>query len=226
MLYYLKKLVIIVLAINGLACYSQIGADELIQKLKDKTSKVISFEVDATVKIDVDFINIKDRQVRIKYEAPDKFEFDTKGLVLLPKNGVEMEYMTLFNEKHTAIEAGNELIGEVMTQIIKVIPESIDSDIILAQLWIDPQENRIMRMKTFTRQSGSYLMDFEYSSNEDILPVRLVVTFEIQNMSVPVKMMNDFMNDFSTESDSLPKDARVIIEYSNYDISTKQPILP
>jgi len=226
MVYYLKKIFIIVLAASGITCYSQTGADDLVQKLKDKTGKVMSFEVDATVKIDVDFIDIKDRKVKIKYVAPDKFEFDAKGLVLLPKNGVEMEYMTLFNEKHTAIEAGNELVGKVMTQIIKVIPESIDSDIILAQLWIDPQENRIMRMKTFTRKSGSYLMDFEYSSNKDILPIRLVVTFEIQNMSIPMKMMNDFMNDSSVEPDSLPKDARVIIEYSNYKISTKQPILP
>jgi len=130
--------------------------------------------------------------------------------------------MTLFNEKHTAIDAGNEIIRDRMTQIIKVIPESIESDIILAQLWIDPLEYRIMRMKTFTRESGSYVMDFEYNSKEALLPDRLEVTFEIQNMSIPMKMMNDFMMDQSTPPDSLPKDARVIIEYSNYQISVKQ----
>jgi len=222
MIHKIKYIFISIFFISGVSCYSQTTAADLVQKLKNKTASIQSFEVDAIVKVDVDFINIKDRKVKISYEAPDKFSFDAKGLVLLPKNGVEMEYMTLFNEKHTAIDAGNEIIRDRMTQIIKVIPESIESDIILAQLWIDPLEYRIMRMKTFTRESGSYVMDFEYNSKEALLPDRLEVTFEIQNMSIPMKMMNDFMMDQSTPPDSLPKDARVIIEYSNYQISVKQ----
>ncbi len=202
--------------------YGQTSADSLINILKEKNNKIQSFEVDAIIKIDVDFINIKDREVKISYLAPGKFSFDAKGLILLPKNGVQMEYMTLFNESHTAIDAGQEDVRGVKTRILKIIPESLESDIILAQLWLDPQNVRILRMKTFTRISGSYIIDFEYSKPEEILPSRLVVIFEISNMSIPVKMMNDFMKDPASTPDSLPKEAKVIIEYSDYKVSLKK----
>ncbi len=202
-------------------CFGQISADQLVKGLGDKMNQIESFEVDAVIKVDVEFINIKDREVRIKYQAPDQFIFDTKGLALLPKNGMQMEFLSIINGEYVSIEAGNETIGNTITQIVKVIPESLDSDIILAQFWIDPIESRIMRMKTFTRKSGSYMIEFEYESQDDFLPSRLVVAFEISNMSIPIKMMNDFMQNSSTEADSIPKQARVIVEYSNYKITTK-----
>jgi hypothetical protein len=214
-------LLTIAYAAGSISCLAQITANELIEGLKAKTNSIKSFEVTARIKVDVDFIDISERQIKITYKAPDKFSFDGEGLVLLPKNGVQMEYMSLLNSNHTAIESGNELIGGTNTRIIKIIPESIDSDIILAQLWIDPGNTRLLRMKTFTKSSGSYLIDFTYAGSEDIMPSILVVNFDISNMSMPVKMMNDFMK-IKVEADSEKteslKEAKVIIEYSGYKI--------
>lgn len=214
---------LLLLLLVSLPSIGQSNADLLIEKLKKKTDQIQAFEVDAIIKVDVDFINIKDRELTINYKAPGEFTFDAKGLLLLPKNGVQMEYMTLFNNSHTALEAGQETIAGTKTVIIKVIPESMESDIILAQLWIDPLEERILRMKTFTKTSGSYVINFEYAKTGDSLPSILEVTFEISNMSIPVKMMNDFMSQSGTESDSPPKDAKVIIEYSDYKITYMNP---
>jgi len=216
-----KIIAAFLMVIPGLNASGQSSADQLVLGLKDKMNRIISFHVYAKIIVDVDFISIKDRQVSIHYQAPDKFEFDADGLALLPKNGMQMEYMTLLKDDYTAIDAGQEVINNFNSHIIKIIPESIESDIILAQLWVDPDNIRIIRMKTFTRKSGSYLIDFEYLQNKDILPSRLVVTFEISNMSIPVKMMNDFMKDPGAKPDSLPKEARVTVEYSNYRITAK-----
>ena len=117
---------------------------------------------------------------------------------------------------------GEEIVRGINTRMVKIIPESIDSDIILAQLWIDPLETRILRMKTFTKTSGSYVIDFEYAQTEDFLPSKLEVTFEISSMSIPVKMMNGFKKDPAVTNDSIPKEARVIIEYGDYSISLKK----
>ena len=51
--------------------------------------------------------------------------------------------------------------------------------------------------------------------------MRLIVIFEISNMSMPVKMMNDFAMDPDKAVDSLPDKAQVIIEYSDYKITYK-----
>ena len=216
----------ILLIVVSILLFSQAGntqteADKLINAIREKSNSIQSFEVQATIHVDVEFINIKDRQVKINYEAPDQFDFDAEGLLLLPKSGVQMEYMTLLNEEFTAIEAGTDNVRDVFTKIIKVIPEALESDIILAQLWIDPEENRIMRMKTFTRSSGSYLVDFEYKNPKDLMPMRLEVVFEMGNMSVPMKMMTDFMSKNASKEEAIPDEARVIIEYSDYNITLK-----
>ena len=209
------------LALIALPGYTQESINSLIEELKKSTGEISSFEVKALIKVDVEFINIKDREVKIIYEAPDKFSFEGKGLILMPKNGVQMEYMSLLNDNYTAIGAGTEQIDQIKAEIVKIIPESIESDIILAQLWIDPGFPRILRMKTFTRSSGSYVIDFDYGVGEPRLPSRLVVTFEIKNMSIPVKMMNDFALDPAMSGDSVPDKAKVIIEYSDYNIRYK-----
>ena len=214
-------LLIIIFTAGASACIAQSTADELVEGLRAKSNSIKSFEVTARIKVDVDFIDISERQVKVTYKAPDKFSFDGEGLVLLPKNGVQMEYMSLLNSNHTAIESGSENISGINTMIIKIIPESIDSDIILAQLWIEPENTRLLRMKTFTKSSGSYLIDFSYAGPEDIMPSKLVVNFDISNMSMPVKMMNDFMkikSEAGSEKTESLKEAKVIIEYSGYKI--------
>lgn len=210
---------LIFLAMMGLSVIAQPSSEDLIEGLRNKTNRVKYFDVNATILVDVDFIDISERQVKITYQAPGKFTFEGQGLVLLPKNGVQMEYMSLLNDNYTAIDSGSETVGNTSTRIVKIIPESIESDIILAQLWIEPELLRLVRMKTFTRSSGSYLIDFDYAAREDILPSSLVVLFDINNMSMPVKMMNDFMNKNKAESTDETKEAKVSIRYSDYRIT-------
>jgi hypothetical protein len=198
-------------------------AETLLKAVAHNMDKISRFEADALVKVDVDFINIKDRKMKVKFESPDKFTFEAEGLALLPKKGLQMDYLQLLKAKYTAIDVGEEIINKCKTRIIKVIPEAEDSDVILAQLWVDPVLSRIMKMKTFTRKSGSYVIDFVYDTNFRPLPDILTVSFEINNMTFPTKAMNELMTKGIQKPDSIPKKATVIVQYSNYKIVNKQP---
>ena len=201
---------------------AQQSPDDLLNGLKSRMDLIAGFQADALINVDVEFINIKEREVMIIFTAPDKFDFDAKGIALMPKNGMKMEYMGLIYGANTAIPVGSEPVRDIHTQIIKVIPESIDSDIILAQLWIDPVSYRIMRMKTFTRESGSYLINFFFNEKDGILPYKLEVRFDIENMGMSARMMNEFMGKTrESETDSLPKEAKVLVEYRNMVITMK-----
>lgn len=196
-------------------------AESLLKAVGQSMDKILRFEADALVKVDVDFINIKDRKMKVMFESPDKFSFKAEGLALLPKKGLQMEYLQLLKAKYTAIDVGEEVVKNRKTRIVKVIPEAEDSDVILAQLWIDPELSRIMRMKTYTRKSGSYVIDFEYNTNFRPLPDLLTVSFEINNMTFPSKAMNEMMTKGIQKPDSIPKKATVIVQYSNYKIVSK-----
>lgn len=213
-------LITLICAFHGLSTPAQ-DAESMLKAVGQNMDKILRFEADALVKVDVEFINIKDRKMKVRFESPDKFTFDVEGLALLPKKGLQMDYMQLLKNKYTAIDVGEEVVKKRTTRIVKVIPEAEDSDVILAQLWIDTELSRIMRMKAYTRKSGSYIIDFDYYTNFRPLPDLLTVSFEINNMTFPTKAMSEIMTKGIQKPDSLPKKATVIVQYSNYKIVSK-----
>lgn len=214
--------VCILLYLTSFSGWSQVTAESLLEGLGGQMDQIERFEADATVFIDVEFIDIKERKVKIRFQQPDQFTFDAEGLALLPKNGLQMEYLSLLQQTYTALLIGEEEINGVTTHQLKVIPEADDSDIILAQLWIQPDTYQLYRMKTFTRKAGSYVIDFAYGEPDMPLPKKLTVTFEINNLIFPSKSMSDIMSQGIQQPDSLPKEARVIVEYNNYQIEYKK----
>ncbi len=211
----LLSLLFLVIGINANA---QTDPNQLLEALALNMSKIENFQVDAKINVDVDFIKIKERIVRIKYVKPDQFTFDTDGLALLPKSGMQMEYLGLINQEYTAIQAGEEDIDGIHTIIIKVIPEQEIEDIILAQMWIDPKLLTVMRMKTYTKKSGSYVIDFKFARHPFNLPDQLIVTFDISNMSIPAKMMSEF-RPLEGKIKEGPSEAKVVVQYSNYRVN-------
>jgi hypothetical protein len=115
--------------------------------------------------------------------------------------------------------SGQEDIGGIRTKIVKVIPEQESEDIILAQMWIDPQKSRIVRMKTYTKKSGNYVIDFFYTDHPFNLPDRLEVNFDISNLSLTTKMMSEFHPETGKIKEE-PSQAKVIVQYSNYRINS------
>jgi hypothetical protein len=200
--------------------WSQVDeARDLLNSLGKNFDKLEQFKVDAVIKVDVDFIKIKERLVKISFKKPDVFTFEAEGLALLPKNGMQMEYMTLINKGYTSILSGQEDIGGIRTKIVKVIPEQETEDIILAQMWIDPLKSRIVRMKTYTKKSGNYVIDFFYTDHPFNLPDRLEVNFDISNLSLTTKMMSEFHPEAGKIKEE-PSQAKVIVQYSNYRINS------
>jgi len=210
---------IIGLWVLGFGLYGQEDeAKTLLEALGKNFDQLDHFQVDAVIKVDVDFIKISDRFVKIKFQKPDRFTFEAEGLTLLPKNGLRLEYLTLIEKGYTSILAGQEDVEGIRTKIIKVIPEIESEDIILAQMWIDPEANRILKMKTYTKKSGSYLIDFKYNHHPFNLPDQIVVTFDISAMTIPAKMMSEF-NATAEKVNEAPTQAKVIVQYTNYRVN-------
>ncbi len=216
------KNILFFLALFGTAsfpAFSQLSAEDLSWAVAEKMQRVEKYEADVLIKVDVDMVNIKDREARIFFEQPDKFEVKAKGIALLPRKGAEMEYLALLNEEFTAIEEGTEVLDGVTTRLIKVIPMGSDSDIVLARLWIDEENLRIEKMETFTKSSGTYLVDFAFADHPYDLPDSIRVEFDVQDMSLPAAMTGD-LEALSKKLDR--KGATrgiVILEYSNYKVN-------
>lgn len=198
--------------------FSQPDPYNILKAVNDKLAKVKNYTADVLIKIDVETIKIKDRKARISYTHPDKFEFKADGFILLPKNSGQGDFLKILHQKSNAIYIGEEMINNTKTSIIKVIPAELNSDIILAELWIDIKKSLVVRMKTYTKQSGSYTVNFEYANNPFDLPERVIVEFDLKGIKLPSKFSGD-LEDLSKQISKGNTKGKVILIYSNYQIN-------
>lgn len=87
----------------------------------------------------------------------------------------------------------------------------------MIKLWIRTDDYLVARSETFTRRSGSFLIDFNY--DDLILPSSLVFSFEARGINIPWKFIGN-----SVEIDKVKmmedeiKVGKVNIKFSNYKI--------
>jgi len=194
---------------------------ELLTDFREHMLKVHDYKAKVNIKVDVDFINIKDRKAVVFFEQPDKFEFSAGGFALLPKKGMEMEYLELLQTDYTAIGAGTKMIDSVETQAVKVIPNNDSLDIVLAKMYLNPKTKLIHRMQTFTKESGTYTINFTYADHPYDLPDQLEIIFDVKNQKLPVSLTGD-LKSIGKKMKEAEKRARVFINYSEYEVNRKK----
>lgn len=198
---------------------AQEDAAELMKAVADRMQQVEKYNADVLIKVDVEFVKIDERKAKVFFEKPDKFEIKAKGIALLPKKGAEMEYLELLNSDFIAIEEEPEDLNGRETRLIKVIPSDPEMDIILARIWVDEDKLRIEKMQTYTKSSGSYLVDFSYAGNPYDLPSKIEVEFDVEDMSLPASMTGDFESLSKKLERKGATKGTVILEYSNYEVN-------
>jgi len=216
------KILFVLIAFSFIAAgiQAQVDADKLLKSVGTRLSKINGYTVDLLIKVEVDMVKINDRKAKLTYQKPNKFKFDSEGFLLLPKTGMEMDYMKLIEKQANAIYIKDEFVNNVSTHLIKVIPVDPASDVVLAEMWVDPKKAVVMRMKTYTKESGSYLVNFYYTNHPYNLPDRMIVEFDVKGSKIPQKIAGGEFN--SKEKELLFKDSKgkVIVIYSNYKVTT------
>ena len=220
MKYIIPNIILILFFLQN--SFSQLNPTDLANSVGNKMQLVDNYSANVVIDIDVDFVNIEQRKAKVFFEKPDKFEIKSTGIALLPKRGAEMEYLELFNTDFTAIEEKTEQINNTEARLIKIIPMGADIDIVLAQLWIDEENLRILRMQTYTKSSGSYRIDFSYKDHPFDLPSVISVEFDVQDMSLPAAMTGD-LEALSKKLEKKGVTKGVItLNYSDYVVNEKK----
>lgn len=213
----MKKIISVIILFTVSILNAQNNADEIVKNLLAKLDKVNAYTADVTIKVDVDFVNIKDRKAKVIYQKPDKFEINADGFALLPKNASNLEHIKLLREAHTAIYQGEETVGSNKLAIIKIIPSSSDSKVVLAELWVDTQKNNISKMKTYTKNDGTFSIDFSYSDHPFDLPDKVKIEFEISSNKIPSYMTGQ-VGEMKKDNKEEQAKGIVILDYENYNV--------
>lgn len=200
----------------------ELTADELLKKVKAKMDKVNDYVATGKMKTDVVFIKAPIANIKSYYKKPNRFAIKRDGGVsLLPKGGVSVNVSSLLlTEDYTAIDAGKTILGTTAVRIIKLLPTSDKSDVVLTTMYIDEANFLIRKASTTTKENGTYDMEMQFGKYAEWgLPDKVMFSFNTKDYKLPKGITLEY--DDGTKRPELPKNkkGRVEITYSAYVIN-------
>jgi outer membrane lipoprotein-sorting protein len=215
--------VILCLSITNLFAQSK-DAAKILDAIKQKFAKINDYQVDVNIKVDVNFIKMPDRKAKLYFKQPDKTKFQAEGFALLPKQGFSFSPVQLLKDDYSAIYVRSEVIDGKKVDVIKIIPDSDTSDIVLSTLWVDQSINAMRKVETIGKKSGNITIDFKYDSNNYSLPAEVKFTFNLGEGPILPEPDNDKNNPAAMKHMGRgPIKGSAILTYTNYKINQGIP---
>jgi outer membrane lipoprotein-sorting protein len=144
---------------------------------------------------------------------------ESTGFALLPRQGLNFSTANILKDEYTAILAKEDVIDGNDVYLIKILPLSDSSQVILSTLWIDKEKYVVYKIETTTKSSGTVGINLSYSEQEaHALPSRIVISFKVEQMNLPPGMTGEFEANQETQKDG-PMTGTVTVEYQNYKVN-------
>lgn len=134
----------------------------LLQEVKNKLERVNDYSVNILIKIDVDFLKIKDNKARLYFKKPDKVKMDSRGFMMIPKASLNFSPASLLKRDFLPVYIKADTLDSTVSDVLKLIPTDNSSDIILATLWIDRKNAVVNKIEANTKNSGNFSIIFSY----------------------------------------------------------------
>ncbi len=231
----MKKILITLLLIAAVTVFAQTkDPNKLLDAVRQKFSKVSDYKVDGIVKLDMSFIKVPEMKAKIFFKKPNKIKVNAEGFAMIPRQGLQFSPADLLKEDFTAIYVRSETIDNREIDVIKTIPSSDSSEIVLSTLWIDAAESVIRKVESTSKKGGTTQIELSYDNYKFGLPSQLKLSFNLGNIQMPVNAPNQ--TNESETADAAKKSRRrrglpegtslkgsVIMTYTNYQINKGIP---
>ena len=198
----------------------------LLDQLRAKMDKVQDYKADASLIVDVPFLKIPARQVVIYFNRPDQFIIENQsGISITPKAGVNTNlYSFLQSNEFTAILGGETTWQGQKLRVLKLLPLSDKSEVVVSTLYIDESHALVRKISNTTRENGTYELELNYGKLQNWgLPDKVTVSFNTRDFKLPKGLAFDYEegNTAADKPTTAAKDqtGKVIISYSRYLIN-------
>ena len=197
----------------------------LVANTKSKIEQVKDYTALGKMKTNVSFLKLPIANIKLYFKNPNKFKLKSeKGVSFVPKGSININLNSLFAENNfTIIDAGSEKIDNITVRVAKLLSNDDNSDLVLTTLYIDPVRFLILKIKTTTKESGTYELKMNYKKYAEYgLPDKILFSFNTKDYKLPKGITFDF--DDGTTNKSTPKTEKfkkgeIEILFSNYEIN-------
>lgn len=213
----MKSLLLVVFILTGVVGFCQ-TAEEILKGVIDKIDLVEDYQADVQIKAAIPFIKVPIAKATIYFKQKDKFKVESKGIAILPKQGMSDLTGFLSNEKkYSAVLGEAKTINEHKTRLISILPTDENSEIILAKVYISTSEDLIYRTVLTTKSSGTVSIDYEYNLNKKYgLPNKMTFTVDIKKFKMPKSVASDIRNNEKKKKYKENEKGTIVLTFSNY----------
>ncbi|UCH20628.1 MAG: hypothetical protein JSU83_19145 [Deltaproteobacteria bacterium] len=218
-LFFISILLIVAVNLNRVHARSA-GPVDILKTVLAKQNQINDYQVNIEIELDVDFINMPVKHAVMYYKQPEKVKFKSNEFLMLPKRGLNFSLRKILKDDFTSIFAGYEYFDKRRHYIITVIPTKKKSDIVLSTIWVDAELFIISKVENNTRADGSYVIDFTYGDESNVLPAEMKITFQMAHFNIPLKFIGKPLEIDRQKLEKKEKKTGVVyIRFSNYKIN-------
>ena len=220
----MRKLLVSILLFTVQFSFAQ-SADEIVAKLKAKLVSVKDYEAVGKLKTDVAFLKIPISAVRIFYKYPDLFRIKKDGgISVLPKGGIKVNMSAMIADgNYTALLAGRIKWKDQDLAMLKLIPNDMNSDVVITTLYVDDKEMLIRKSITSTKENGTYEMEMDYGKYAKWgLPDKAIMIFNTKDYKLPKGITFEYDAGVANKAKSpkqLSNKGRIEIIYQTYEVN-------
>jgi outer membrane lipoprotein-sorting protein len=231
----MKKYLTAFLLIAAVAVSAQTkDPKKLLDAVRQKFNKVNDYKADALVRLDMSFIKVPEMNAKIFFKKPDKMKVDAEGFAMIPRQGLKFSPADLLKEDFTALYVRSETIDNRKIDVVKAIPNSDSSEVILSTFWLDAAESVIRKVESTSKKGGTTQIELSYDNYEFGLPSQIKLSFNLGNIQMPGNVPNQSNENEAADPDKKHKRRRglpegsslkgsVIMTYKNYQINKGIP---
>ncbi len=226
----MKKVLLTLCIITAVSISAQTkDPNKILDAVRQKFNKTNDYQVDVSVKLDMSFIKVPDMSVKVFFKQPDKVKLQSEGFAMVPKQGLNFSPAQLLKGDFTTIYVRSETIDNHKIDVVKVIPNSDSSDVILSTLWIDAAESVIRKAETTSKKGGTTKVELSYDNTKFGLPSQVKLFFNLGEMQIPPALSNQTTENKESDDkgrrrnkaigEGMSLKGTVTMNYKNYQIN-------
>jgi outer membrane lipoprotein-sorting protein len=215
----MKKLMMLLILVSAVSAQNK-DPQKLLDAVMNRFNKVRDYQASIVVKLDMEMVKVPESKARVYFKQPDKFKIVSEGFSMLPKQATKFSPTQLLNFDYTPVYVRAETIDNQKLDVVKIVPNSDTSDVILSTMWIDPKESIVRKVETSTRRGGTVVTELKYDAISIPLPIFLKFSFNLGEVELPKSpSSNQQSNNQQSGMHTAKLKGSVLMSYSDYKIN-------
>lgn len=193
--------------------------NQILHGVYKKMRSVKDYAADVRVKADIPMIKSVPVQARVYFKQPDQFKVESESIVILPIQKLGDLRVAADTNTFTAVLKGTEVLRNIKTQVVHVIPDSDTSDMILGKFWIDDTASLVLKSQITSRSNGTVGTEYFYGAQKAYgLPDSLVYTVDVKKFKLPKGFAVDIHRSTSSSA-NMPTTGKIYVGLRNYKVN-------